>query len=81
MMKARLPTLGGCSSSRYGMLPWTWFGIVCVVPCRDFGSSPVTVIAVGSTVPNVGERTLPNYSLGVLTSAGSLGLSFLLPYP
>lgn len=48
----------------------------CVVFAAISGSSPVTVIAVGSIMfpMLVKERYPENYSLGVLTSAGSLGI-------
>jgi len=55
-------------------------GIATIVACVIFaaisGSSPVTVIAVGSIMfPMLVEERYPeNYSLGVLTSAGSLGI-------
>ena len=48
----------------------------CVIFAAISGSSPVTVIAVGSVMfPMLVEERYPeNYSLGVLTSAGSLGI-------
>ena len=48
----------------------------CVIFAAISGSSPVTVIAVGSIMfpMLVKERYPENYSLGVLTSAGSLGI-------
>ncbi len=48
----------------------------CVIFAAISGSSPVTVIAVGSIMfPMLVEERYPeNYSLGVLTSAGSLGI-------
>jgi C4-dicarboxylate transporter DctM subunit len=48
----------------------------CVIFAAISGSSPVTVIAVGSVMfpMLVQERYPENYSLGVLTSAGSLGI-------
>ena len=48
----------------------------CVVFAAISGSSPVTVIAVGSIMfpMLVRERYPENYSIGVLTSAGSLGI-------
>lgn len=48
----------------------------CVIFAAISGSSPVTVIAVGSIMfpMLVRERYPENYSLGVLTSAGSLGI-------
>jgi C4-dicarboxylate transporter, DctM subunit len=55
-------------------------GIATIVACVIFaaisGSSPVTVIAVGSIMfPMLVEERYPeDYSLGVLTSAGSLGI-------
>ena len=47
----------------------------CVIFAAISGSSPVTVIAVGSIMfpMLVKERYPENYSLGVLTSAGALG--------
>ncbi len=55
-------------------------GIAAVVSCAFFaaisGSSPVTVIAIGSVLfpMLVADRYDENYSLGVLTTAGSLGI-------
>jgi len=48
----------------------------CVIFAAISGSSPVTVIAVGSIMfpMLIKERYPENYSLGVLTSAGSLGI-------
>ena len=48
----------------------------CVIFAAISGSSPVTVIAVGAIMfPMLLEERYPeNYSLGVLTSAGSLGI-------
>lgn len=48
----------------------------CVIFAAISGSSPVTVIAVGSIMfpMLVKERYPESYSLGVLTSAGSLGI-------
>ena len=48
----------------------------CVIFAAISGSSPVTVIAVGSIMfpMLVQERYPEDYSLGVLTSAGSLGI-------
>jgi C4-dicarboxylate transporter, DctM subunit len=48
----------------------------CVIFAAISGSSPVTVIAVGSIMfpMLVKDRYPENYSLGVLTSAGSLGI-------
>jgi C4-dicarboxylate transporter DctM subunit len=48
----------------------------CVIFAAISGSSPVTVIAVGSIMfpMLVKERYPENYSLGMLTSAGSLGI-------
>jgi C4-dicarboxylate transporter DctM subunit len=48
----------------------------CVIFAAISGSSPVTVIAVGSIMfpMLVKERYPEDYSLGVLTSAGSLGI-------
>jgi C4-dicarboxylate transporter DctM subunit len=48
----------------------------CVIFAAISGSSPVTVIAVGSVMfpMLVKERYPEDYSLGVLTSAGSLGI-------
>ncbi|MEC8382174.1 MAG: TRAP transporter large permease subunit [Myxococcota bacterium] len=48
----------------------------CVIFAAISGSSPVTVIAVGSIMfpMLVKERYPENFSLGVLTSAGSLGI-------
>jgi C4-dicarboxylate transporter, DctM subunit len=48
----------------------------CVIFAAISGSSPVTVIAVGSIMfpMLVRERYPEDYSLGVLTSAGSLGI-------
>ena len=50
--------------------------IACVIFAAISGSSPVTVIAVGSIMfpMLVAERYPEDYSLGVLTSAGSLGI-------
>jgi C4-dicarboxylate transporter DctM subunit len=50
--------------------------LACVVFAAISGSSPVTVIAVGSIMfpMLVKERYPEGYSLGVLTSAGSLGI-------
>ncbi len=50
--------------------------IACVVFAAISGSSPVTVIAVGGIMfpMLVKERYPESYSLGVLTSAGSLGI-------
>ena len=48
----------------------------CVIFAAISGSSPVTVIAVGSVMfPMLRQEKYPeDYSLGVLTSAGSLGI-------
>ena len=48
----------------------------CVIFAAISGSSPVTVIAVGSIMYPmlVAEKYPDNYSLGVVTSAGSLGI-------
>ena len=48
----------------------------CVIFAAISGSSPVTVIAVGSIMYPmlIAEKYPDNYSLGVVTSAGSLGI-------
>ena len=50
--------------------------LACVIFAAISGSSPVTVIAVGSIMfpMLVKDRYPENYSMGVLTSAGSLGI-------
>ncbi|MEC7986259.1 MAG: TRAP transporter large permease subunit [Myxococcota bacterium] len=50
--------------------------LACVIFAAISGSSPVTVIAVGAIMfpMLVRERYPENYSMGVLTSAGSLGI-------
>jgi C4-dicarboxylate transporter DctM subunit len=55
-------------------------GVAAVLACAFFaaisGSSPVTVIAIGSVMfpMLIADRYDENYSLGVLSSAGSLGI-------
>lgn len=50
--------------------------LACVIFAAISGSSPVTVIAVGSIMfpMLIKDRYPENYSMGVLTSAGSLGI-------
>jgi len=71
--------LVGVARAAMGRLPGG-LGLATIFSCALFaaisGSSPVTVIAVGSIMfpMLIRERYPERYSLGVLTSAGSLGI-------
>ena len=69
------------ATALFGWLPGG-LAIVCLVSCSFFtaitGASGVTIVALGGILlpALIGERYPENFSLGLVTSSGSLGLLF-----